>query len=298
MDSIWTYGNNNWNTEFKLTKLELITVFASITLWKKFYPTSTTHLYCDESVKQYLTDVGLIHFWDNVDTSFLQNQDVYQRSAFWTIDKIRLFQYIKTPFTFMDFDFYIKQKLPDYTDYDYVCCFTENTKGYYPEYDCKEFETLKFPKEFTFKDTAHNTCFFYVNNSDVTKKYTDMCLSSMKQINDIDGVSSGHSVFLEQTILYELSLVNGWKTKTLMDTKFDDLEWEIGTEKVDGFLTPIESDSYYRHLSTDKRTLKETDRGWLKIQSEIIELTKKYNPTLLQLLFKLIKDESYSRKLD
>jgi hypothetical protein len=116
------------------------------------------------------------------------------------------------------------------SDYDYVCCFTENTKGYYPEYDCKEFETLKFPKEFTFKDTAHNTCFFYVNNSDVTKKYTDMCLSSMKKINDIDGVSSGHSVFLEQTILYELSLVNGWKTKTLMDTKFDDLEWEITLE--------------------------------------------------------------------
>lgn len=298
MDSIWTYGNNNWNTEFKLTKLELISVFASITLWKKFYPTSTTHLYCDESVKQYLTDVGLIHFWDIVDTSFLQNQDVYQRSTFWTIDKIRLFQHIKTPFTFMDFDFYIKKPLPKYIDYDYVCCFTENTLNYYPSYKDSVFKSLNFPNEFTFKDTAHNTCFLYVSNSDVTKQYTDMCLSYMKSINDIDGINGGHSVFLEQTILYELSLVNQWKTKTLIDTKFNDFEWKMGTEKVDGFLSPIESDEYFRHLSTDKRTLKETDSGWLKIQSEIIQLTKTNNPQLLQLLFKLIKDESYSRKLD
>jgi hypothetical protein len=298
MDSIWTYGNNNWNTEFKLTKLELITVFASITLWKKFYPTSTTHLYCDESVKQYLTDVGLIHFWDNVDTSFLQNQDIYQRSAFWTIDKIRLFQHIQTPFTFMDFDFYIKKPLPKYTDYDYVCCFVENTLNYYPSYKDSVFKSLNFPTEFTFKDTAHNTCFFYVNNSDVTKQYTDMCLSYMKSINDIDGINGGHSVFLEQTILYELSLVNQWKTKTLIDTKFNDFEWKMGTDKVDGFLSPIESDEYFRHLSTDKRILKEDDIEWLKIQSEIIYLTKTHNPMLLQLLFKLIKDESYSRKLD
>jgi hypothetical protein len=298
MDSIWTYGNNNWNSDFKLTKLELITVFASITLWKKFYPTSTTHLYCDESVKKYLTDVGLIEFWDIVDTSFLQNQDIYQRNAFWTIDKIRLFQYIKTPFTFMDFDFYIKKPLPTYTDYDYVCCFAENTLNYYPNYDCEEFESLNFPKEFTFKDTAHNTCFLYVSNPNVTKQYTDMCLSYMKLINDVNDITSGHSVFLEQTILYELSLVNQWKTKTLIDTKFDDLGWKMGTEKVDGFLSPIESDEHFRHLSIDKHILKEGDIGWLKIQSEIIQLTKLHNPSLLQLLFKLIKDESYSRKLD
>jgi hypothetical protein len=298
MNSIWTYGNNNWNTDFKLSKLELITVFASITLWKKFYPTSTTHLYCDESVKQYLTDVGLIHFWDIIDTSFLQNQDIYQRNAFWTIDKIRLFQHIQTPFTFMDFDFYIKKPLPKYIDYDYVCCFTENTKDYYPLHTSEQFSKIEFPTEFTFKDTAHNTCFFYVNNSDVTKKYTEMCLSYMKSINDINGINQGHSVFLEQTILYELSLVNKWKTKSLIDTKFNDLEWEMGTEKVDGFLSPQESDEYFRHLSTDKHILKEGDNGWLKIQSEIIQLTKIHNPNLLQLLFKLIKDESYSRKLD
>jgi hypothetical protein len=298
MDSIWTYGNNNWNTNFKLTKLELITVFTSITLWKKFYPTSKTHLYCDESVKQYLTDVDLIHFWDIVDTSFLQNQDVYQRSAFWTIDKIRLFQHIKTPFTFMDFDFYIKKPLPEYTDYDYVCCFAENTLNYYPNYNCSEFQSLDFPKEFTFKDTAHNTCFFYVSNSDVTKQYTDMCLSYMKLINHINGINGGHSVFLEQTLLYELALVNKWKTKTLIDTKFNDFEWKMGTEKVDGFLSPKESDEYFRHLSNDKRNLDEGSSDWLKIQSEIIYLTKTHNPQLLQLLFKLIKDESYSRKLD
>jgi len=298
MDSIWTYGNNNWNEEFKLTKLELITLFASITLWKYFYPESTTYLYCDDSVKQYLTNIDMIQFWDIVDTSFLQKQDVYKRKAFWTIDKIRLFQHIKTPFTFMDFDFYIKKKLPEYNDYDYVCCFAENTKNYYPSYNCDEFKSLNFPKEFTFNDTAHNTCFFYVSNSDVTKQYTDMCLFYMKEINDVDGINSGHSVFLEQTILYELSLTNNWKTKLLMNQKFNDEFKQVDSEKVDGILTPTETESYYRHLSGDKRYLKENDSRYIVIQSEIIELTKSYNPHLLPILFKYIKNESYSRKLD
>jgi hypothetical protein len=289
MDSIWTYGNNNWNKEFKLTKLELISVFASITLWKHFYPNSITHLYCDDSVKEYLTKVDLLKFWDVVDTSFLQNQDVYDRKTFWTIDKIRLFQHIKTPFTFMDFDFYIKQKLPKYIEYDYVCCFAENTKGYYPTPSDHRFGLLEFPKEFTFKDTAHNTCFFYVSNSDVTKKYTDMCLSYMKQINDVDDIHGGHSVFLEQTILYELSLVNNWNTKLLMNQKFYDAIGQIDDEMVDGFLTPKETELYYRHLSNEKRTLKEGNTKWLLIQSEIIELTKKYNPHLLPQLFKLCR---------
>jgi hypothetical protein len=289
MDSIWTYGNNNWNKQFKLTKLELISVFASITLWKYFYPESTTYLYCDDSVKEYLLKNDLLKFWDVVDTSFLQNQDVYDRKTFWTIDKIRLFQYIKTPFTFMDFDFYIKQRLPEYTDYDYVCCFAENTKGYYPSYTDHRFELIDFPKEFTFKDTAHNTCFFYVSNSDVTKQYTDMCLSYMRQINNVDDIHGGHSVFLEQTILYELSLVNNWNTKLLMNQKFYDAIGQIDDEIVDGFLTPKETESYYRHLSNEKRTLKEGNTQWLLIQSEIIELTKKYNVHLLPQLFKLCR---------
>jgi hypothetical protein len=287
MNVIWTYGNNNWDTEFKLTQLELITVFASITMWKYFYPESTTYLYCDESVKKYLTKVDLIQFWDVVDTSFLQEQDVYKRTAFWTIDKIRLFQHIKTPFTFIDFDLYIKQRLPEYTSYDYMVAFTEDTKGYYPYYYDVGFKSLRFPKEFTFKDTAHNTCMFCVNNSDVSKQYTDMCLSYIKQINNIDIVHSGHSVFLEQTILYELSLINNWKTKSLVNKKFNVLN-EIWTDvDCDGILSPSESEKYYRHLSNDKRRLKEYDTKTLLIKSEIIELTKKYNPTLLPHLFKL-----------
>lgn len=289
MNTIWTYGNNDWNSEFKLTKLELITAFASITLWKYFYPNSTTYLYCDESVKEYLTKVDLIQFWDVVDTSFLQEQDVYKRKAFWTIDKIRLFQHIQAPFTFIDFDLYIKQRLPEYTNYDYIVAFTEDTKQYYPYYYDNGFKSLKFPKEFTFKDIAHNTCIFYVSNSDITNKYTDMCLSYMRDINDVAGIHGGHSVFLEQTILYELSIVNQWKTKSIVNKKFNVLN-EIWTDvDCDGMLSPIECESYFRHLSNDKRRLNETDKKVLLIKSEIIELTKKYNPQLLPNLFKLIK---------
>lgn len=287
MDSIWVYGNNNTNKNFSLTKLELITAFASISLWKHFYPNCITYLYSDKSVVDYLSKFGFIELWDNIDTNVLSNKDVYHRKAFWTIDKIRLFQHIKTPFTFLDFDFYIKKQLPNYLDFDYVVAFEENTKDYYPYYYDKKFSNLQFPKEFTFDNTAHNTCFFYVKNSDVTKKYTDMCLSYMKEINDVDGIHGGHSVFLEQTILCELSKVNNWNTKLLVDKKFNVLKELWTDENTNGFFSPKESEIYYRHLSNDKRRLDKDDFKVKLIQSEIINLTKKYNPHLLPILHKL-----------
>jgi hypothetical protein len=286
MKAVWAYGNNDWTKSFKFSKLELITVFASITLWKKFYPEVPTYLYCDESVKKYLTEVDLLQFWDNVDTSIHQTQDIYNRKAFWTIDKIRLFQHLETPFTFMDMDFYIKKRLSDYTNYDYVCAFAENTKNYYPPYYDKTFKELNFPKEFTFKDTAHNTCFFYVRNSDVAKKYTDMCLSYMKQINDKE-LTQGHSVFLEQTILYELALVNNWNWNLLMNQKFNDVTGKCDPEIIEGFLSPKQTEEYYRHLSVEKMYATEGTNKFLIIKGEIIGLTKQHNPELLPLLHKL-----------
>lgn len=286
MKAVWAYGNNDWSKPFAFSKLELITAFASITLWKKFYPEVPTYLYCDESVKKYLIEVDLLKFWDNVNTSFHTEQDVYNRKAFWTIDKIRLFQHLETPFTFMDMDFYIKKRLPEYTTYDYVCAFAENTKGYYPFYYDDKFKDLNFPKEFTFKDTAHNTCFFYVKNSDVTKKYTDMCLSYMKEINDKQ-LTQGHSVFLEQTILYELALVNNWNWNLLMNQKFNDVTGKCDPEIIEGFLSPKQTEEYYRHLSVEKMYATEGTNKFLIIKGEIIGLTKQHNPELLPLLHKL-----------
>lgn len=288
MNVIWAYGNNNWNIPFQLSQLERITAFASVTLWKYFYPNAKTYLYCDETVKTYFDEIGLSKFWDVIDTSIHKNQDVYNRTAFWTIDKIRIFSHLKEPFIFIDLDFYIKQKLPiDFSGLDYMVAFTENTKYFYPYYYDSVFKNLKFSKEFSFKDTAHNTCFFLVNNLDVVNQYTNMCLQYMKNINNVDGVTSGHSVFLEQTILYELSLVNNWKTKCLVNKKFNVLDEVWTNEDTDGFFNPIESEEYYRHLSNDKRRLKESDTKVLLIKGEIIALTKKYNPHLLSVLYKL-----------
>lgn len=292
MDTIWVYGNNDWSTPFKLKQLELISVFASVTLWKHFYPTAKTILYCDKSVEEYLTKVGIINLWDDVNTNFLTEQGVYNRKVFWTIDKIRLFQHIKTPFTFIDFDFYIKKKLPNYTEYDYVIAFEENTKEYYPYFYDEKFKTLKFPNNFTFNDTAHNTCFFYVSNSDVTKQYTNMCLSYMKEINDVDEIHGGHSVFLEQTILYQLAKVNNWNTKALVNKKFNVLEENWTTESTNGFIDDCKVNDYFTHLSNDKRRLVGDETKAILIKSEIIELTKKFNPHLLPKLFNIIKNES------
>lgn len=293
MNVIWAYGNNNWDTPFSLSEIERIAAFASITLWKHFYPETTTYLYCDESVKLYFDKIGLSSFWDVIDTSIHKTQDIYNRTAFWTIDKIRVFSHLKEPFIFIDLDFYIKEKIPiEFQEYDYVVAFTENTKSFYPFYYDKVFDCINFPKEFSFNDTAHNTCFFLVNNLDVVKKYTNMCLQYMKDVNDVSGVNSGHSVFLEQTILYQLSLVNKWKTKCLVNKKFNVLNEMWTTDDCDGILTPKESEKYYRHLSNDKRRLVGDETKALLIKSEIIQLTKKYNPHLLVKLFNLIKNKN------
>jgi len=290
MNVVWTFGNNDWTKEFKLSKLEITTAFASVVLWKYFYPIDNTILYCDGTVKAYFDRIGLSQIWDEINMSFLQDQESYNRKAFWTIDKIRLFQHIETPFTFIDLDFYIKQKLPEYTQFDFVSAFVENTKEYYPYYNDQKFKTLTFPSEFTFKDEAYNTSFFYVKNPDVTKQYTDMCLSMMRQVSSVEGVHGGHSVFLEQTILTELSKINKWNYSPLVNQKYY-ISKEVYEPEIQnyGLFTADDSKNYFRHLGNNKRLLKRNESKTLDIQSEILSLIKQHIPELLPKLFKIME---------
>lgn len=289
MNTIWTFGNNDWTKEFKLSKLEIMTAFASVMMWKYFYPNDKRILYCDNTVKSYFDKIGLSNVWDEINTEFLQEQDSYNRKVFWTIDKIRLFQHLETPFTFLDLDFYIKQKLPEYNHFDFVTQCVENTKGYYPYYNDKAFESLTFPSNFTFKDEAYNTCFFYVKNPDVTKQYTDMCLSMMKQINNKPNIHGGHSVFLEQTILTELSKVNGWNYSPLVNQKWFCIHAKWEEEKLPiGLFSAEESKDYFVHLNNDKRRLSSDDTLTLVYQSEILILLKNHIPKSLPILFQII----------
>lgn len=291
MKAVWVFGNNDWDDNFKFGKIELMSAFTSVIMWKHFYPTDVTFLYCDESIKKYFTKIGLLDIWDIVDTSYLQEQDVYNRKAFWTIDKNRILGHMDSEFIFIDLDFYIKKKLPDFTKFDIVTAFEENTIGYYMNCYDKDFYHINIPESKHFKNTAYNTCFYYVKYPEISKIHAEVTLKGIKLINNIENVNGSHNIFMDQYVLAALSNFNKWNYSPLCNQQYIPKNNTYDDIMDRGFFTYQESNDYYRHLGIEKR-FDINDIRSLKIQSEILTLLKTHEPNTLKQLFNIINENN------
>jgi hypothetical protein len=288
MNIIWAFGNNKKEQEFQLSKIEIMSAFTSVILWNHFYPEDKTFLYCDKIVESYFKKIGLLEIWDVIDTKYLSKPNIFNKETFWTVDKIKILEHHKPPFVFMDLDFYIKKKLPEFTKFDLVTAFEEYTIGYYPNYYDKKFKDLELPEFEYFRDTAYNTCFYYCNKLDIMEAYPKLCLSNMELINNMEGITGSDSIFLEQHLLAAMALKNNWNYSPLINQQFNIKDRVWMDSKPNGFFTNQESFDYFRHLDIDKK-LTYPDIKLLEIQSEIISLIKMYEPSKLLILHKILQ---------
>ena len=158
---------------YTTTDEEILYTILSVGYWKKF--NGPTKLYTDKDGFKYYVKNNMVDLWDEIDVDTLENYRDVDAAQFWTSGKSYCIGVEKGPFCFMDLDFIIKEKLPEWTRIDdLTIAHWEIGRGYY------YFDKEKFEKEITHTpwidnynvdDWSPNTSFLCFNNMDLLKEY-------------------------------------------------------------------------------------------------------------------------------
>ena len=132
-----------------------------------------TTLYTDTNGFDYLSKLGLVDYYDNVDITLLNecNKLNFNKGYFWTSGKTYVICNQTEPFTFLDLDFIVK----DYFNIDgfkkYDCVHTQwelqRNKFYVDE---SKLKSLNLPYYYTGM-LYPNTSFLYINNTTLLSEY-------------------------------------------------------------------------------------------------------------------------------
>jgi hypothetical protein len=116
--------------EYMTTDEEILFTILSVGYWKKF--NGKTKLYTDKPGLYYYLKNNMISLWDEVDTQTLENYTDVDAGQFWTSGKSYCIGVEKGPFCFMDLDFIIKEKLPEWVfNSEVTIHYWEIPRGYY-----------------------------------------------------------------------------------------------------------------------------------------------------------------------
>lgn len=141
-------------------------------------------MYTDTAGYEYYQRENMLQYFDEVDTEFLDNlnkSDIVNAAQFWTSGKILSICNEEPPFLFLDTDFFLLDKIPDWvykTDVTHAHWELLRSWLYVAEHRVKDFG-LDIP-EFAETMLLPNTCFLFMNDNqlvrDIQKRYKELHL--------------------------------------------------------------------------------------------------------------------------
>lgn len=229
--------------DYTTTDQELLFTILSVGYWKKF--NGPTKLFTDKVGFDYYRKNKMLRLWDEVDVVTLENYDWVDAGQFWTSGKSYAIGKQSLPFVFLDLDFIVRQKLPDWVFESKVTIpYWEIPRGYY--YPTQEqYDDIKHwkPKEnFAFNMLIPNTSFIYLNDESVQKEYLE---EHLRAVNTKDEIPEWFWLVTDQGLFGQSLRNNNVNPNSLTDKVFL-AEYEF----VD---TPIgKADSFFYKLDHDK----------------------------------------------
>jgi hypothetical protein len=221
MNVYWVLENSKKLDPFYLSPLELKCMENSIKNWKKFYPETTTHIYCDATTKPYLESNNLLNLWDVVNTEVLSKPDEINRTIFWTASKLKVMNEIKAPFIMMDIDFLVltnKLKLGELQYFTFVGTQAESNKMYADPNKMPYSGLIQMFDILWNNDHVMNMSFMYVRDEDIRKEFTYVS-RLWEEILTYSFRHTPHSTaemtFVEQSLLTQLCTNTGLRIASL-----------------------------------------------------------------------------------
>jgi len=158
--------------EYTTSDEEILFTILSVGYWRKY--NGATKLYTDKIGLSYYIKNNMLDLWDEIDVKTLENYDKVDAGQFWTSGKSYCVGIEKGTFCFMDLDFIVRQKLPDWVfNSDITIPYWEIPRGYYypTEEQYKDIKHWTPPTDYSYKMMIPNTSFLYINNKLVQSEY-------------------------------------------------------------------------------------------------------------------------------
>jgi len=161
-----------FSDEYTTSDEEILFTILSVGYWRKY--NGPTKLYTDKIGLSYYIKNNMLDLWDEIDVKTLENYDKVDAGQFWTSGKSYCVGVEKGTFCFMDLDFIVRQKLPDWVfNSDITIPYWEIPRGYYypTEEQYKDIKHWTPPTDYSYKMMIPNTSFLYINNKLVQSEY-------------------------------------------------------------------------------------------------------------------------------
>lgn len=234
---------------------QILYTILSILRWKQY--NGPIKLYTDSVGLNFYSKFQINQLYDDINTSVLNDYTEIDAAHFWTSGKIHCLQFEKEPFTFLDQDFIVRGKLPEYTKQkDIVIGHWEIPRGYYyftkDQFD-REITHYKLPEDYNPNAWIPNTSFMCINNLDLVKDYVAEHKKMVETSNEVPewfwlltdqgvlGQTIRHFKYNADTLTdrvflsdsdygnptsRHLGISEAWYYPIPFDIKKDQLEWE------------------------------------------------------------------------
>ena len=202
------------------TNMAILTYFLSILKWKEFG--FTTKIYVDEYGKKYLTDLGVLDLYDEIDDTYFVNNDLYTENDinpiyYWSFSKLFAMKNEEGPIIISDMDFIPLKNFEELITnpnniYVYYHERLQNNELNYPDKtELSIADGYKYPEWFTWKSRPVNTCFLYIpDNKDFKDIYISEAIRYAKNnhgdLEEFDSQSlTPRILFAEQRMFSEVA---------------------------------------------------------------------------------------------
>jgi len=207
-------------------ELELLTInLLSALSWKNFH--GPIKLFCNTEYKQALSYWGIDTIYDEINTDLLDNkpQDIDYKQ-YWAFGKLLVIEHLKdsVPFTMIDTDLWINEKLNLNRNLDVIAYHKENFSidyhnNTYPDFDFLIPDSIK--KINLDKSILPTNCaLLHINNLNFISEWIDLSKQIAKYNKEIEIPNKNGSskmCFVEQRLLPMILKKNGLKYETFID---------------------------------------------------------------------------------
>lgn len=264
MTTLWVLENINQDRAY-YSKFNILCLFSSAVLYKKYHPEHITKFYCDPMTYKFVEDLGAINLWDEV-VEFKFNLPI-NKQVFWASSKLHILSQIKEPVVIIDNDSLVYTNLDSVLTDQVVVSNLEDGKGYYPlGYDP---HVRKLSYKARWQADAVNVSFLYLPDPMFTKKYADLSIQIMKEFTELGAPDSRFLIFAEQLLLKHLIDKDNIPFKSLIATSWDCQAWQWGKNHDKGIWPFPESNKYYYHYGPLKSFFKDLNFKDCDYDSEI-----------------------------
>jgi hypothetical protein len=238
-----------------MMQFESITMILSALFWKKFQ--GPIKLYCDHIFYQYISKLGLLDLWDEIDTEALKTIDsTVNHNTFWAYNKMYVNSLQTEPFVSLDIDLF-QQESYDYATHDVIFSHIEktdslfdnlnnfNTPIYYPNYHKLSIFNDRFKDyDIHIDNEAINVAILAINKPKLYKEFmkyvdsfvkgnffdpTDISTHGFERIKSTYH-SSSLITFVEQRLLHAFVKSKEYTLKSILNLKYSGGEQRWLTE--------------------------------------------------------------------